>query len=543
MFLRADPCTFLMAPRQQVVRAWRERRRGVAAGLRGGLPFLVVFALLLPAPAWAQAAPLFVTVHVDAQAPNASDANDGSLSAPLRTILEGINRAMGLRNQGRATRVLVHPGTYREALVGPVTARSGAPIVIEAAVSGEAIVSGSDVWTGWDCEGRVCTHSWPFDWGSASIPWPGIEVGPLGLRREMVFVDGELMAQKLELEEALATEGTFHVDEEAAVLTVHVPGAIDPAAAVFEVSVRDVLLAMQGLYDLTIRGLVFQHGNPALPMTAVNIVDQGNVVVEQVVVRWNNWTGIWFRGEDLVLRDSLVNHNGGTGIGAYQTTRLTLERNESTYNNWRGFSGGLIGWAVGDKFLFSRDLVIRDHVAVHNLARGLWIDYDNANVTIERLRSCYNANDGLFVEQSQGPVVVKDSSLCHNARAGLRTSASNRLELRGNVIEGNADAQIAISGDLDREVRDWVDGRRHVLDNRAWIFAGNVLRGTGDALLYSTSLPQTHWFDLMASARFEDNRYLHERTDVFMVPGGQRVDFEGWRRESLQDASSSFALE
>lgn len=514
----------------------RPRGRFVCTSLVGILALVLTLAS-------AQADVTFVEIHVDARSPVASDANSGHADAPVKTLMEAVRRADANRLAGRATRVVVHPGTYREALIGPLEGREGPPIVIEASVLGEAIVSGSDVWTEWTCEERVCTHHWPFQWGDAEVPWDRVDMGPLGLRREMVFVDGAFVEQRLELSEVAVEPGTFFVDEREQALVVHLPTDVEPAAAVFEVSVRDRLLFLQGMHNLTIRGLVFEHGNPALPNTAVRIIDQNDVTVEHVTVRWNNWGGIWFKGSNLTMRDSVSTHNGGMGVSAYQADNLVLERNTSSYNNWRGYSGGLTGWAVGEKFLVTRDLVIRDHVAVHNLARGLWIDHDNTNVTIERLEACYNLNDGVFVERSQGPVRIIDSVMCHNGRGGLRTSATNGLEVVSSRLEGNEAAQLVISGDLDVRITSWFDGTVHSLENRSWQFIDNVFVGEGDNYLVSTSLPRSYWFELMMSARFEGNEYVHTRPDAFRIFGSESVDFERWQGLVFQDLTSRFRLQ
>ena len=499
-------------------------------------------ALLLSSFAFAaaQAEPAFVEIHVDARSSFAADSNRGDAAAPLATLMEGVRRADANRLRGVPTRVVVHPGTYREGLIGPLESREGVPIVIEASVPGEVVVSGSDVWTDWQCDGRTCTHHWPFAWGFAPVPWPQVDLGPIATRREMVFVDGAFIEQRLERVQVMAEPGTFFVDEDVQEVLVHVPEGADPAAAVFEVAVRDRLLFLQGMDNLTIRGLVFEHGNPPLPNTAVRVIDQQDVTLENIVVRWSNWGGVWFKGTNLVMRDSLVTHNGASGVSAFQTDGLLLERNTSTYNNWRGYAGGLTGWSVGEKFLVTRNLVVRDHVAEHNLARGLWIDHDNTNVIIERLRACHNLNDGLFVERSQGPVRVVDSVLCHNGRAGLRTSAINGLEVRSNVLEGNEAGQLVISGDINVEIESWFDGSRHLLQNRSWRVIDNVLVGSGDAFLVTTSLPRTSWLDLMMGARFEENEYVHDRPEAFMVHGGTLVDFAAWQLASFQDLNSRF---
>jgi hypothetical protein len=485
------------------------------------------------------------TLHVSAAAIVASDANDGTEARPLRTVSEALARAVDNRRRGLSTRIVVHPGTYRESLVGTYPSTGGPGIVIEASVPGEAILSGSDVWTSWECSAAVCTHPWPYEWGFAANPWSeSVDVGPEALRREMVFVDGLHMDQRLDLSEVLEAPGTFNVDEVEGRVTVHLPPGVSAGSARFEVAVRPHLMRLQGLGNLVVRGLVFQHAATPISATAVDIVDQANVTIENVVVRWSNWGGIAFKGERFVLRDSVATNNGGHGISAYQANGLLLEGNETSFNNWRGYSGGLIGWSVGEKFIVTRDLVIRDHLSVHNLARGLWIDWDNANVVIERLESCFNLNDGLFIEATQGPVAVIDSLLCQNGRAGIRTSATQRLELRGNVIDGNAESQIAISGDLEVLIEDWATGRSQMLSNEAWTVLDNTVRGIASGLLISTTLPRSAWYDLMLTAEFDGNEYVHPSdTEVFGVYGGRRLDFLAWQSEMLQDPTSMFHVE
>ena len=484
----------------------------------------------------------FFEIHVDMMASNASDDNPGTRSEPFATIMAALHRADERRLAELPTRIVVHPGTYREGLVGPLQSREGARIVIEAAVPGEAIVSGSDIWTDWICRGSLCTHAWPFEWGLSEVPWPQVQLDDIGRRREMVFVNGEFFEQRLDRFDVVLDEGTFFVDEEAAELTVHLPLDVDPATAVFEVSVRDQLLRLQGTHDLTIRGLVFEHGNPSIPNTAVRIVDQNNVLIDDVIVRWNNWGGIWFRGNDIVVRNSVSTRNGANGLAAFDVNQMLLEGNESSYNNWRAFAGGLIGWSVGEKFLMTRDVTIRDHVSEHNLARGLWFDYDNANVLIERLRSCNNLNDGMFIEASQGPFKVIDSTFCDNERAGIRTSSSNNVTLQGNLFDRNRDGQLAISGDLDVEFES-KDGTWLVLDNRSWTVVENTMIGAEDVYLITTSLPRENWQNLMATSLFDGNEYVHPNREAFRIFGGTRVDLEGWQQATQQDSTSTFRQE
>ena len=135
---------------------------------------LLVPAVLEHASALAQPAlaPAAVVLHVDHRHPGADDRNGGTAGAPLKSIGEAARRAIDDRRAGTTTRVLVHPGVYRESIVLAADTPADAPIVLEGVGEGEAIVSGSDVWRQWQREGRsrVFRHAWPFGWRPAEIP-------------------------------------------------------------------------------------------------------------------------------------------------------------------------------------------------------------------------------------------------------------------------------------------------------------------------------------------------------------------------------------
>src|SRR5690606_6597834 len=143
---------------------------------------------------------------------------------------EALARALVHRREGIATRVIVHPGTYRESLVGAFRGTSGSTITFEAAQPGTAIVSGADVFPYWTCTAGVCEHAWPYRWGEAENPWPNdVDIGPLALRREIVFVDGanlEQVARRADL-----TPGAFFVDEANGRLVLAPPDGVDLASA------------------------------------------------------------------------------------------------------------------------------------------------------------------------------------------------------------------------------------------------------------------------------------------------------------------------
>src|SRR5215471_12232320 len=78
-------------------------------------------------------------LYVDAV--NGSDGNPGTAGAPLKTIGAAVTLAETNNQNGLGTKVIINPGTYREAVTikgGPKT--TSAPITFQGSASGAAIV-------------------------------------------------------------------------------------------------------------------------------------------------------------------------------------------------------------------------------------------------------------------------------------------------------------------------------------------------------------------------------------------------------------------
>ena len=483
-----------------------------------------------------------IQLYVDPE--QGADSNPGTQQAPLRTLNEAIRQARDNRNRGEGTRILLYPGTYREGIDTTFDGSGGEQplIVIEAVETGAATISGSDVWTDWNCSSSssLCTHHWPYDWGLAENPWARWrEIEPLGLRREMIFVDGIHLDQKLALSEL--APGTFYVDEENETVHVHPPSGVDMKSATVEVAARETLFRAQGLNDLVIKGIVFQHAASPVSNGAVQIVDQRRVHLEDLLVQYNNWGGLWFKGYDITLLRSVMNHNGANGVGAFQVANLILEDTESSYNNWRGYAGGMTGWAVGNKFLHVHDLVIRRHVSENNLSRGLWLDSDIKNAVLEEIVACNNLGEGIKLEFAQGPLVVRNSTFCNNLRAGILTAAVNNFTLEQNNLYGNDHSQLNMSGSFNTTVRDFQTGESMVLNNENWFWRNNSMAANHDGqLLTSTTFPRDEWDSLMSTSDLDYNEYSGTRDDIFRVPGGTTLTLSGWQKDTGQDANSTF---
>ena len=130
-------------------------------------------------------------VYVDAK--TGSDSNSGTASSPFKTIQAAINKANTYNKASVGTKVIVNPGVYREYVRIGNGGATAAPLTVQAATTGTAIISASDVLTGWAQEStNIYSTTWTANFGACPVPnsWP-LDFTPIARRREMVIVDGD----------------------------------------------------------------------------------------------------------------------------------------------------------------------------------------------------------------------------------------------------------------------------------------------------------------------------------------------------------------
>jgi hypothetical protein len=494
----------------------------------------------------ATASPTELVIVVDGAAPAASDSNAGTAAAPLRTIQAAVNRAEQANAEDRPVRILVRPHTYRESVqLRAERQRSNAPVTIEGAGPG-AIVSGSEVFTGWRTDGRMLVHDWNERWGVSPIPngWDdylsGRGVSPLLRRREIVFADGVPLRQVDSHTDLAAQPGRFLVDEAAGTLTVHPPaGASVPR---LEVGMRGRLLHISGWRNVTVRNLEFEHAPTPMQDSAVFVSSSRDILLEGIDVRGASWAGLGITwSSDVVVRGSRLDDNGIMGLTSYQSDRLTLERSSTSRNNWRGAWYGFDNWENSAKIWSVRGMVLREHTAVDNASYGFWFDWDNTDVRVERSFFARNSRAGLFVEASQGPFTIVDNVICDNGKVGLEDGRSENVTLVGNRIFGNDDAQIRFTGHWGGRRISVRDGDNQVLHTRSWTLRDNVIvAGNADQAVFRTTLPPQDWQTVTATLRSDRNRWHNPASsEVFRLPDGVSTDLAGWRQSTGQDGAST----
>ncbi len=431
-------------------------------------------------------------IHVDGLVGN--DANPGTQEEPVVTIGKALELV-----PGPGTKVLIHPGTYREANLQ--LTKSGTrfePVVIEADEPGTVIISGSEIWNSWkSIGGGVYTHSWPYDWGDNVWLWATHENYPdISRRREMIFVDGELYTQILNLADAEAK--TYCVDEDNDLLYLIMPSSENPADHTVEVITGDLLFKCGRDY-YALRGLTFQHANVAV------WAGGSHILIEDCALNNCNSRGIFlgdYGSEDIVMRRCASNHNGLHGIYPSRPIfDVLMEDCLTNYNNWRFYWGGDIG-AMSMKAMYSKHMVVRRHEVVSNLGKGLWFDVDNRNIIVEDCLIAHNLGDGIWSEINPDGVTIRDCVIAHNRWAGIVIANSEHLIIENNKIFGNNDRQLGMwepdeYRDIEEEFLDLVT-HNLVLKNN-WIISENssekLLKWAGWPELYSTMDSQNNkWY-------------------------------------------------
>lgn len=485
-----------------------------------------------------------VVLFVDTQHPSASDQNSGTQEAPLKTIGAGLREAKAQRTAGRSTLVQIADGIYREQIHSVIG--DGSPITLQAITPGKVVISGSDIWDGWQPAGDGSyTHAWPYDWGVEPNPWAGddIEVSELARRHELVVVDGSLLRQVLAHDQL--TEGTFVVDEQHDQITVKPPSGIALEQATVEVGVRERLLQIQRGSNITIRGLVFQHSSEALDDAAVWFIDMDTVLVEDCIFQWNNAVGFKvMSSRNVTIRRVQANNNGIDGLGANRIRGLVLEDTTTAYNNWRGDWGDFYGWAVGQKLLYIHDGIIRRHQSFGNQSRGFWLDTNNSNIVIEASVFRNNRRDGLFIEANNGPITLKESIIAGNGDAGLLIAHSRSVTLEQNILCHNQESQIEVTGTSGtRRIVDWeTEQALDVLTEHTTIVQNTMIGTQPEQLLFALKMPDDPWNQLVQTLHADHNRWFHSlNTMVLQVNGARLLNFNDWQHHTGQDTHSVFA--
>jgi hypothetical protein len=488
-------------------------------------------------------------IYVDAQ--TGSDSNSGSSSAPFKTIQAAVNKANTNNTKSIGTRIVVNPGVYRESVkIDPVSGQTSAPLTVEAAKNGTAIIAASDLLTGWSTDPQYSgayVANWTPAQSTCALPsgWPAIQ--PIALHTEMLFVNSMPMTQVLAY--SSLKPGTFFVNSGNGTVHMWPPSGVDPSSATIEVASRTKTIGIVSRTNIVLRGLVFEHAASCINTSGATITSGTNVLVDSVQAIWNNFGGLGISSSSKVtVQNSIASYNGGVGFQGTKDQTILYSNNETDYNNWRGAQAAFYNWAAGGaKFFEMRTTSVQGHSSYNNQAQGLWFDTDNQNITINNATLVGSYNAALQLERNKGPIALENSHLCSSG-VGLNILTTEGLTVNNNVFYNNGatnkyQAQIYLAGTAGGiNIPNYLTGQVYNLITTGTSMSGNAfIDSLPGQYVFGTYLSGTDWSDFTSSLKSGNNTWYDPNTSsAFHIVNGKNVSLSGWQAATGADYSSNW---
>lgn len=388
--------------------------------------------------------------HVYYVAPDGrADAAGTSLAEP--TTLES---AIGRVVTGDA--VILRGGTYR---TGGLRFNQG--ITLQPYGDERPVLKGTRVATEWTAlRGNVWRTSWTTLFPAAPLGWwqrdrEGMRTPLHRFNNDMVFVDGELL-RSAGWEGELDAHSYF-VDYAKGLVYV---GA-DPTNRLVEITAFDGALVRttQPVHGKTsdrrgpqIRGITFtQYAWRAIeiegkrsfgpteeptdePLGPADPATYGKEVtgttLENVTISFCSRVGGYFRGDGLVLRNSLISDTSTEGFYVIGSSDVLLERNVFRRNNVEELTGYYP--AAVKIFNQSHRVTCRDNLVLDNPhSNGIWYDVGNRDAVFVN-NWVQDALDGFFFEISKGAIVA--GNVFVRCDKGLRVLNSSDVRVYHNTF-------------------------------------------------------------------------------------------------------------
>jgi hypothetical protein len=393
--------------------------------------------------------------HVYYVAPDGkADAPGTTLEAPT-TIESAISRVV----TGDA--IVMRGGTYR---VGGLTLNQG--ITIQPYADEKPIIKGTRVAEKWEpLRNNVWRTKWDRLFPAKPLGWwmrhrEGMRTPMHRFNSDMVFVDGELL-QSVGWEGELDAR-SFFIDYEGGYVYI----GTDPANKLVEITAHDIALlrtsrAAHGKESdkrgPTIKGLTFtQYAYRAIdiegkrpaaliseeptddPIGVSDPAAHGKEVVgtliENVTVSFCSRVGGYFRGDNLVIRNSLFSDTSTEGIYVIGSSDVLLERNIVRRNNIEKFTGYYP--AAVKIFNQSYRVTVRDNLILDNPnSNGVWFDVGDVDAVVVD-NWFEGAQIGLFFEISKGMIAA--GNVFVNCDQGVRVLNSSRGRVYHNTFVNSA---------------------------------------------------------------------------------------------------------
>jgi parallel beta-helix repeat protein len=418
--------------------------------------FSLFFLLLAAAPGGAQPSggpygPIDRTYEVPKAAHVYYVAPDGAADAAGTTLAQPTTLESAIAKVVTGDAIVLRGGVYR---TGGLVLNQG--ITMQPYGNERPILKGTQVASKWQ---RLRENVWKTPWSTLFPARPlgwwqrdreGMRTPLHRFNNDMVFVDGELL-------KSVGWEGeldphSYYIDYDAKQVYI----GVDPASKLVEITAFDSALVRTSapVHGKTndrkgpvIRGITFtQYAYRALEVEGkkhFTINDEPTdepvgpsdpstfgkevvgTVLENVTISFCSRVAGYFRGDGLVIRNSLVSDTSTEGIYVIGSSDVLLERNIIRRNNVEQLTGYYP--AAVKIFNQTRRVTCRDNLVIDQpYSNGIWYDVGNrdgvfVNNWIE------GAIDGFFFEISRGVVVAGNVFVRNNKGVRILNSADARV--------------------------------------------------------------------------------------------------------------------
>ena len=397
-------------------------------------------------------------LFVDGSNPAASDDNDGSETAPFRTI----GRAAVLATPG--TRVRIHAGLYRECVSPAMGGTDPAHMIsYEAFGDGDVVVSASEEVTdfipsegwmlnrGWGAEQPEDVRVWEYDLDPdlfrgynpfcavnilhdrLFIEYDKTDMTTYLNRRGCVFCDGKPLKQVPLYNGMGQEENTYWVEANGQKVHFRLENDEDPKDHRIEVTVREQCFAPEKpfLNYIRVKGLVCEHaatGAPVPQRGAISAHRGHHWIIEDCTVYWANGVAIdvgnecWHhthRPDEVigwsVIRNCTIQDAGVCGIAGMFAERMLIEGCVIEGTGWQKME---LSWEAGAiKLHNSVNGLIRNNVFRNTFrADHIWLDCGNVNnrITGNLFLDGIEQREAIFIECTRDGINLIDHNVIWN---------------------------------------------------------------------------------------------------------------------------------
>ncbi len=397
-------------------------------------------------------------LFVSATDPAASDSNDGSETAPFRTI----GRAAALATPG--TRVRIHAGLYRECVSPAMGGTDPAHMIsYEAFGDGDVVVSASEEVTefipsegwmlnrGWGAEQPEDVRVWEYDLDPdlfrgynpfcavnilhdrLFIEYDKTDMTTYLNRRGCVFCDGKPRKQVPLYNGMAQEENTYWVEANGQKVHFRLENDEDPKDHRIEVTVREQCFAPEKpfLNYIRVKGLVCEHaatGAPVPQRGAISAHRGHHWIIEDCTVYWTNGVAIdvgnecWHhthRPDEIigwsVIRNCTIQDAGVCGIAGMFAERMLIEGCVIEGTGWQKME---LSWEAGAiKLHNSVNGLIRNNVFRNTFrADHIWLDCGNVNnrITGNLFLDGIEQREAIFIECTRDGINLIDHNVIWN---------------------------------------------------------------------------------------------------------------------------------